>query len=134
MKQYRSKVVSSNLDAQTFGSQEPGNKVYFNELDAYFSCEPLFTLKGKRFISDIVPLFKVVFSLSQDRALVAFKAAAPLISKESREIGFELLGFDFMIDDSLNVWLIEVNQNPCLETHCPKQKELISSLLSDTFA
>ena len=30
--------------------------------------------------------------------------------------GFELLGFDFMIDDDLKLRLIECNTNPCLET------------------
>ena len=63
-----------------------------------------------------------------------FKAAAPEIAKHSPEIGFELLGFDFMVDARLNVWLIEVNQNPCLETLCDEQGILIRSLLSDTFA
>lgn len=29
--------------------------------------------------------------------------------------GFELLGLDFMIDENLKIYLIEVNTNPCLE-------------------
>lgn len=32
--------------------------------------------------------------------------------------GFELLGFDFMLDTDLNLMLIEVNTNPCLDTPC----------------
>ena len=28
---------------------------------------------------------------------------------------FELLGYDFIIDDNNDSWLIEVNTNPCLE-------------------
>lgn len=31
---------------------------------------------------------------------------------------FELLGYDFMIDEELKVYLIEVNTNPCLEQPC----------------
>lgn len=30
--------------------------------------------------------------------------------------GFELMGFDFMLDDDLKLYLIECNTNPCLET------------------
>lgn len=45
-----------------------------------------------------------------------------------------MLGFDFMIDDRLAVWLIEVNQNPCLETLCEDQKVLIKNLVSDTYS
>ena len=60
-----------------------------------------------------------------------FKAASEQIAKYSRELGFELLGFDFMIDENLKVWLIEVNQNPCLSTLSPKQGQLIETLLED---
>jgi D-alanine-D-alanine ligase-like ATP-grasp enzyme len=28
---------------------------------------------------------------------------------------FELFGYDFIIDGDYNIWLIEVNTNPCLE-------------------
>ena len=52
---------------------------------------------------------------------------------ESQEIGFELLGYDFMIDDNLDVWLIEINQNPCLSTLTPYQDKFITKLLEDTF-
>lgn len=64
--------------------------------------------------------------------MIAFKASAPIISREGSEVGFELLGFDFMIDEDLNVYLIEVNENPCLATLCERQGVLIKSLLADT--
>lgn len=51
---------------------------------------------------------------------------------ESMDIGFELLGFDFMIDEELRVWLIEVNQNPCLSILTDKQENFIGKLLNDT--
>ena len=52
---------------------------------------------------------------------------------DNQEIGFELLGYDYMIDDNLDVWLIEVNQNPCLETLTPQHEKFITKLLDDTF-
>jgi glutathione synthase/RimK-type ligase-like ATP-grasp enzyme len=65
---------------------------------------------------------------------MSFKASAENTLKEStKEIGFELLGFDFMIDEELNVKLIEVNQNPCLSTLSEAQGVLITKLLSDVF-
>ena len=27
----------------------------------------------------------------------------------------EIFGYDFMIDEELNIWMIEVNKNPCFE-------------------
>ena len=69
--------------------------------------------------------------MKQNAALTVFKSSAEYIIKNTKEIGFELLGFDFMIDDSLKVWLIEVNQNPCLSTLSPKQEVLINKLVED---
>ena len=50
-----------------------------------------------------------------------------------KEIGFEILGFDFMIELDLKVKLIEVNQNPCLSTLSDSQGILIAKLLDDVF-
>ncbi len=33
-----------------------------------------------------------------------------------RAHGFEIFGYDFMVDRDFKVWLIEVNTNPCLDT------------------
>ena len=46
--------------------------------------------------------------------------------------GFELMGFDFIISDSLDVLLVEVNQNPCLSALSEDQGRLITKLLEDT--
>jgi len=46
---------------------------------------------------------------------------------------FELFGYDFMIDEDLKVYLIEVNTNPCLETPCALLQRLIPQVLDQTF-
>jgi len=38
------------------------------------------------------------------------------IDPQRRHHGFEILGFDFMLDESLNLFLIEINNNPALGT------------------
>ncbi len=48
-------------------------------------------------------------------ALDAVKATYGQLDPKRLEHNFELLGLDFMIDSKFNVWLIEVNTNPCLE-------------------
>ena len=40
---------------------------------------------------------------------------------------------DFMIDQSLRPWLIEINTNPCLDMRCPLLSRLIPTLIENTF-
>lgn len=68
------------------------------------------------------------------KVLLCFQASVAKICADAAEIGFELLGFDFMVDEHLKVWLIEVNQNPCLDALTPQQGRFVSKLLEDTFA
>ena len=42
---------------------------------------------------------------------------------------FELMGFDFMLDHDLNLVLIEVNTNPCLDTPCMLLQRIIPQVL-----
>jgi Tubulin-tyrosine ligase family len=65
---------------------------------------------------------------------MVFKAVAPTLAREGSNVGFELLGFDFMLDTDLNVSLIEVNENPCLAALSERQGLLMNSLVQDTLA
>jgi len=94
-------------------------------MDQYFAQDPRFCDNPKLFSETLAPEFK-------SRALLAFKACSESVARESFEVGFELLGFDFMVDDQLNVYLIEVNTNPCLSTLSEPQGLLINKLLADT--
>ena len=46
---------------------------------------------------------------------------------------FEIFGYDFMIDDKLKPWLIEVNTNPCLEETSALLRQLLPRMLDDAF-
>lgn len=54
-------------DQQCFGKFEPGNKVYYEEIDRYYSDNEHFQRQNKRFLQDIVPLMKVKRSLHRRR-------------------------------------------------------------------
>lgn len=75
-----------------------------------------------------------VASSDQATTTLIFQAASERIFDHSRCFGFELLGFDYMVDHRLNTWLIEINTNPCLSTLSKKQDQLITKLLDDVFA
>ena len=51
----------------------------------------------------------------------------------SQKYSFELFGYDFIMDDMLNTYLIEVNTNPCLEESNSLLKSLLPRLLDDMF-
>lgn len=43
----------------------------------------------------------------------------------------EIFGYDFIIDQELNPWLIEVNTNPCLEESSTLLKVLLPRMIDD---
>lgn len=46
-----------------------------------------------------------------------------------RKYCFEIFGYDFILDASNNVWLIEVNTNPCIEESSPLLAMLIPRMI-----
>lgn len=44
----------------------------------------------------------------------------------------ELVGYDFMIDENLEPWLIEINMSPSMEYSTPVTKKLVRMVLNDT--
>jgi tubulin monoglycylase TTLL3/8 len=43
----------------------------------------------------------------------------------------ELTGYDFMIDENLNPWLIEINSSPSMSTCTNVSKRLVPMVLED---
>jgi D-alanine-D-alanine ligase-like ATP-grasp enzyme len=50
----------------------------------------------------------------KDIAIDCILAAKKDINQKQRRFNFELLGFDFLIDEDFRTWLLEVNNNPYL--------------------
>jgi hypothetical protein len=53
------------------------------------------------------------------------------IDPHRRKYTFELFGYDFILDEDFNTWLIEVNTNPCLEESSQMLKEYIPRMVED---
>ena len=47
---------------------------------------------------------------------------------------FELFGYDFILDVDFNLWLIEVNTNPCIEESSNLLKILLPRMIEDMLA
>ncbi len=63
--------------------------------------------------------------------LKTFNAVRRTIDPNRRKYCFELFGYDFILDDEFNSWLIEVNTNPCLEESSELLKRLLPRMIED---
>ncbi|KAL5968048.1 Protein polyglycylase TTLL10 [Taenia solium] len=43
---------------------------------------------------------------------------------------FEIYGMDFMIDDDMKIWLIEINSNPAMSTNCEVLRQVIPPVVN----
>ena len=87
-----------------FEAYEKGNEVWFDQLHSFMQSLP-----GKpSFYDDVEPQ---LCSITRK----VFEAAAPHVTQApSPLVSFQLFGFDFLVDDSLKVWLLEVNGSPAI--------------------
>lgn len=53
------------------------------------------------------------------------------INRNNRKYCFQLFGYDFIIDNKFDPWLIEVNTNPCLEESSSLLKMIIPRMIND---
>lgn len=103
-------------NGQNYGKHEDGNTLPLETLDQYF--ESAYPEKNVKLETHIMPRIK---DLIIDTILCSKAELNPL----HRPHIFEFFGYDFMIDEDLRTWLIEVNTNPYLGT----PNEYIGNLL-----
>ena len=54
------------------------------------------------------------------------------INKKKRQFCYVTLGYDFMIDSNLKVWLVEINKNPGLVESSNIIRELVPRMIDDS--
>ena len=104
-----------------YGKFEEGNKLSYQEFQNYLSNT---FPNSVNFNTDILPLIE---NLVKDSVEATFRKLDP----KQRLFTFEILGYDFMVDEFFKPWLIEVNTNPCLALSGVYLTELIPKMLSD---
>lgn len=67
------------------------------------------------------------------KVAITIEATKQKLNPKLRTNCFELFGFDFMLDQDMRCWLIEVNTNPCLEESSPLLTSLLPRMIDDLF-
>lgn len=67
----------------------------------------------------------------QEIVVKTFNAVRKQIDPNHRKYSFELFGYDFILDEDFNQWLIEVNTNPCIEESSNILKVYLPRMIED---
>lgn len=95
-----------------YGKFESGNKISYSDFD-----KTLLKDRNVSFTDKILP--KIRQATRDVFEACGARLYRPPKSQEFRAYNaFEVLGFDYMLDEDLNLTLIEVNTNPSLDTPC----------------
>jgi D-alanine-D-alanine ligase-like ATP-grasp enzyme len=106
--------------ADNYGNFEDGNQMSFDRFQQYLDDKNLKAdVKG-----DLVHKMKSLIVRS-------VFATRKIIDPHKRKSCFELFGYDFILDEDFNVWLIEVNTNPCIEESSSILKVFLPRMIND---
>ena len=62
-------------------------------------------------------------------AISSILATRDSVLQTERHLQHEVFGYDFMVDTSFNVWLIEVNASPSMEYSSPITERMVHEVL-----
>ena len=110
--------------SEDYGKFEMANKLSYSDLQRYLDTH--YKEKNLNFLQDVAPQLK---ALVKDTVQATYLKLDP----KHRAYSFEVFGYDFMLDEALKPWLIEVNTNPCLELSSPLLARVIPSMLENAF-
>ncbi len=67
----------------------------------------------------------------KDLIIDSFLAVKQQLNPNRRKPCFELLGYDFLIDEDFRLWLIEINTNPYFGVPNPYIEKVLPKMMDD---
>lgn len=105
---------------EDYGKFEGGNKLSYKDFQRYLDNKKF----QINFIEQILPKIKKIVKDS-------IKATYNKLNSEHCSLNFEIFGYDFLLDQNLKPWLLEVNTNPCLELSSTNLARIIPAMLEN---
>lgn len=107
-----------------YGSFEEGNTLGFDVFSKYLT---------EMFPGKNIDFDKMFVSRMKDIIIDVYRASQKDLNQVNRKNCFELLGFDFLMDEDLRLWLLEVNINPYLGVPNKYIEGLLPKMLDDLY-
>ncbi|OMJ73721.1 hypothetical protein SteCoe_27535 [Stentor coeruleus] len=105
---------------EDYGKFEKGNKLSYHDFQRYLDSKNI----KVNFLEEIIPKIKKIVKDT-------VKATYTKLNENRRLLGFEIFGYDFLLDANLRPWLLEVNTNPCLELSSTILARIIPAMLEN---
>jgi len=109
---------------KNYGIYEEGNTIEFAMFKEYLK---------KKYPDYNIDFDIDILSRIKDLMIDSYLSVKEGLNPNKRKNCFELLGFDFLIDEDFRVWLIEVNTNPYLGVPNKFIRGLLPKMLNDLF-
>ena len=105
-----------------FEQFETGNEISYQEFKNFL-------------IEEKIPLenFDKIINKMKFLVKLSFKAVGEKLIKTPNVLSFELFGYDFIIDNEYNPWILEINNNPGLSISSPVIEKIIPRMIDDAF-
>ena len=107
---------------ENYGKFEDGNQLSFTQFQDYIDL--VYPEKKVSVSNYLIPKMKNII-------IKSILATRRYLNTENRKYTFELFGYDFIVDSDFNIWLIEVNTNPCLEESSKVLRMLLPRMIND---
>ena len=105
-----------------FQKYEKGNEVPFYEFQKYID---------EKYPDKNYKIKVNLYSQIKEIVAISMKSIKEQIGKNKNKYQFEIFGYDLMLDDNFNLFLIEINDNPGLEESSPWITIIIPRMLDD---
>ncbi len=111
-------AVQKNTEG--YGHLEDGNQLSYGDFQEYINAN----FPGKD-----ISVKDNLYNKMKEYVNLTLLSVRKKLNPDYKKYCFEIFGYDFMVDEEFNIWLIEINTNPCLEESSQLLKMLLPRML-----